>query len=611
MRRPFLVFVVLWQFLLAVIASPAFAQPPPLSAARAVADASTGVEPITSIGTTLGVSTLCGPAAPICLGVAGTGFIGLVVYKNWGEVKAAAAQVTKLGGVIADAWNSLFGGRHQPSQAERQEAARRARAEAEERTRQEAIASAKEARAREQTRQLAEAYHRADAEAQAARQHYAQQVERSIPALHADATQLASQRAQVRIELATGQQAHNNATRRTVASVSAGIEKARAQAREGFDPNGPPPPEAPPKACDAPDPDTFGRRSERGFQTLPGQPGYKQLTDTNRYVTAAAAGLTPETPYVAEKASHLAMASLAIDRADNEYASGELGLGNDIVEYVNSLTDGVYSYETFRNRVSESSTFVAGMIHGATGLPGQPLEGYERAWAVGQVVGIGLMVAKDTAWLLGAMATDLGSGGLAVASAGALAPLSAAMVGYANIQAVVAATSLAVNGPRLIHALNEMLGKYGSGNSTDLPSGVLQRPRHVPVEGHNGSWSGGERGKSEWSSTKPEVLEVTKGEPVPYEDGHPRFDKWMKDSIEIEGMNGSQRDMRMADDAYAKKMGFKAGSEVKMWRDEEGLTWHHHEDGKTMQLIPRGVHRISHKGGASMLRSPGGQCNGK
>ena len=34
-----------------------------------------------------------------------------------------------------------------------------------------------------------------------------------------------------------------------------------------------------------------------------------------------------------------------------------------------------------------------------------------------------------------------------------------------------------------------------------------------------------------------------------------------------------------------------------------GKTWHHVEDGKTMQLVPENLHKIGHTGGASLLKS--------
>lgn len=38
----------------------------------------------------------------------------------------------------------------------------------------------------------------------------------------------------------------------------------------------------------------------------------------------------------------------------------------------------------------------------------------------------------------------------------------------------------------------------------------------------------------------------------------------------------------------------------------EGYTWHHVEDGKTMQLVPEDIHwEVMHTGGAAVIRNGG------
>jgi hypothetical protein len=51
------------------------------------------------------------------------------------------------------------------------------------------------------------------------------------------------------------------------------------------------------------------------------------------------------------------------------------------------------------------------------------------------------------------------------------------------------------------------------------------------------------------------------------------------------------------------KLADKAAGSTEKKRQEEFYTWHHHQDGKTMQLIKRDVHaEFFHTGGISGTR---------
>ncbi len=53
----------------------------------------------------------------------------------------------------------------------------------------------------------------------------------------------------------------------------------------------------------------------------------------------------------------------------------------------------------------------------------------------------------------------------------------------------------------------------------------------------------------------------------------------------------------------------KAAGITKKMRDDEGYTWHHHQDGKTMQLIKESVHKdFFHTGGMARARKEYGKC---
>lgn len=65
-------------------------------------------------------------------------------------------------------------------------------------------------------------------------------------------------------------------------------------------------------------------------------------------------------------------------------------------------------------------------------------------------------------------------------------------------------------------------------------------------------------------------------------------------------MKGENADFSAARSAMADKLG------VKDWKEPKGYTWHHHQDGITMELVPSALHNnVPHTGGASLARDPG------
>ncbi|MCX8745754.1 HNH endonuclease [Snodgrassella sp. B3882] len=85
-----------------------------------------------------------------------------------------------------------------------------------------------------------------------------------------------------------------------------------------------------------------------------------------------------------------------------------------------------------------------------------------------------------------------------------------------------------------------------------------------------------------------------KGNTVKYNvGGYPDFSPYSKKDVEVPGMNGNYSH----DSALANK---QAG----LSSTPDGYVWHHVEDGKTMQLIPKNIHnKFPHTGGASGLKN--------
>lgn len=76
-------------------------------------------------------------------------------------------------------------------------------------------------------------------------------------------------------------------------------------------------------------------------------------------------------------------------------------------------------------------------------------------------------------------------------------------------------------------------------------------------------------------------------------DGYPNFRPYTKKEVKIPNLTGNY-----ASDFY------KANKAAGFNRTPEGYTWHHHQDGVRMQLVPSDLHRaVKHTGGASVLRS--------
>jgi len=75
--------------------------------------------------------------------------------------------------------------------------------------------------------------------------------------------------------------------------------------------------------------------------------------------------------------------------------------------------------------------------------------------------------------------------------------------------------------------------------------------------------------------------------------GFPDFSPYAKAEIEVPGLTG----IRSTDEALANKA-------VGLSETPEGYTWHHVENGTTMQLVPSDIHgAVRHTGGAAIIQS--------
>ena len=77
--------------------------------------------------------------------------------------------------------------------------------------------------------------------------------------------------------------------------------------------------------------------------------------------------------------------------------------------------------------------------------------------------------------------------------------------------------------------------------------------------------------------------------------GYPDFSQYTRQTITSTKLNGSIADMGTANNIMRQR--------IPKWKQPPGFTWHHHQDGKTMQLVPTELQElVRHSGGASRLR---------
>ena len=82
---------------------------------------------------------------------------------------------------------------------------------------------------------------------------------------------------------------------------------------------------------------------------------------------------------------------------------------------------------------------------------------------------------------------------------------------------------------------------------------------------------------------------------VPFNEGFTDFSQQAIKEVKLNNLTGTNKDFALADHAA----GFAYGR-------PSGYTWHHVQDGQTMQLVPYDIHKqTAHTGGSAWLKSGG------
>lgn len=137
-----------------------------------------------------------------------------------------------------------------------------------------------------------------------------------------------------------------------------------------------------------------------------------------------------------------------------------------------------------------------------------------------------------------------------------------------------------------------------------------------------GAWSG-VPGNSVWTSTRPAVQQFAPNG-VRFRNGYPDFRPWQVAEVRI-GQSGLASDFADADARLAQRIvdgdfpmpqgyqlsdfmhnGQPIAAGVERYRRAARLTWHHHQGGNVMLLVPTRLHaNVPHTGGASAARAAG------
>jgi hypothetical protein len=121
----------------------------------------------------------------------------------------------------------------------------------------------------------------------------------------------------------------------------------------------------------------------------------------------------------------------------------------------------------------------------------------------------------------------------------------------------------------------------------------------TPKSGNGGNWNPPNgRGDGEWvpDPGSPLAEAIKPKTSLTYENGFPKFDSFSQGSVKIPLSGDTGNDLKLADEMFRKQTGNAD------WVRDPGMTWHHVQDGTTMQLVPSAINgKAGHAGGAALF----------
>lgn len=161
--------------------------------------------------------------------------------------------------------------------------------------------------------------------------------------------------------------------------------------------------------------------------------------------------------------------------------------------------------------------------------------------------------------------------------------------------------------------------KIEEGIISGCPVGGNRFGTQSPKEG----WVKGERGHGKWDPAESgladdkvqKIESVTGGKPIDFKEGYPNFSDYTykakatdgslvdgKVEIQLSPIGDRSKDFSEARKVMAERMGVDSFHEDDL---PGNWTWHHKEDGTTMELVPSELHNnVPHSGGVSMAKDP-------
>jgi filamentous hemagglutinin len=95
---------------------------------------------------------------------------------------------------------------------------------------------------------------------------------------------------------------------------------------------------------------------------------------------------------------------------------------------------------------------------------------------------------------------------------------------------------------------------------------------------------------------------MTGNRAVAFNNGYIALSPYKVTQYSFKNLTGLNSDFSLADAQLARDMQLNSPNAARVWRSLNQLTWHHLEDGQTLQLVPTVLNDIPHVGGASILR---------
>lgn len=230
----------------------------------------------------------------------------------------------------------------------------------------------------------------------------------------------------------------------------------------------------------------------------------------------------------------------------------------------------------------------------------------------GDFIGAGLSLISIVPYAGDALGKTAKGARLAKTINGLRQKISAAIVALQKAKAAIAARRQATAAVR-VKRVADKAKKIADAKKckTCKQPGGNRFDTNSPKEGSNGSWKEGERGNSDWHPDPNKkkgklVLEATDGRPITFNNGHPDFSPFAEGKVEI-NMKGDPTDFTAARNEMRKKLNDKnwpgPDENGKIPNAPEGLTWHHNENGTTMELVPSNLNnKVPHTGGDSLVR---------